>query len=86
MSAVAETWYPVSWLGIRGDRYILEFQERPRAEAIAVALAEIGRKLVQLHEPYQILPDEELREKLRARMAAVLHGEAVDWAIREVAG
>lgn len=86
MSEAVETFWPITWLGIRGDRYILDVGDKQQAEMIAIALAEVGRKLVQLHEPYAIALDAELSAKIRARLAAVRDTLPVDYAIRELIG
>jgi hypothetical protein len=80
-----ETWYPITWLGIRGDRYVLDVANKMDAQAIAVGLAEVGRKFVQLHNPYVIDVDLEVREKIRARLVALRAGLPIEQLIRAAA-
>lgn len=79
------TYHPVSWIH-HGQPYLIDVEDGDRAVAIAVALNETGRKAVTLHSSYEILPDREVVERIKARVMAGALSASMDQVLREAAG
>ncbi len=81
--AVVGRLWTVCWTDTRGNRRMVDFDTREEAGALAILVAEVGRRDVAVSGPIDVEIDEERVTALKERIMARIRGMAAQRAQRE---